>query len=560
MLKLRVAAAATALSLVAALGTMGSASAGVVGVGTTQSASSLVDVALGTGGSLLHVRVLGDDAKATVDPGVGPTSAFSTLSALKVTSSILPAPLNNLSIPTKDFESRTPGGVGNFTGPAINLGSLVPPTVASGSVVPVSLSSAIDGVGAHSGLKSTLANVGVVNGLISLDSVTSDLGALGGVNSSTASRSLKLNAISVLNLGALLNGLGINLNNLPLTAVSNMLNTLNLNSAVAGLPAGSTLGQLVTQLGTTLNGLSGASGAFSSLPAPLQGAVNGAVGSLPLGGGILSGGSVIPSTDVVTSLIPGINSLLAGVLTNAVNTLNNVTLLKFNGLEIGAATKAVNDVKGSSADVVGKLGSITVGGINLPALDLSSALSTVTNTLNTLNSTLSGVLGSISPDLANLLHVGFFDKASNNGVTTSGGYVRSLAGITGVNIGINPPSNLTALVTNLVAANGIGSNILGAGGTLPNLTSLIGPVNGLLNGALPGNASILGALAGGASIKVADVSAGSNFAAPVAATPVGTSTLPRTGMNTAGLMLIGLLFAGAGIFGRRWMHRRVAAE
>ena len=67
------------------------------------------------------------------------------MSALKVTSSILPAPLNNISVPGTAFESKTPGGLGTVTGPAINLNSLgVPATVASGSLVPVKLSSAVE--------------------------------------------------------------------------------------------------------------------------------------------------------------------------------------------------------------------------------------------------------------------------------------------------------------------------------------------------------------------------------------------------------------------------------
>ena len=563
MLKLRVAAAATALSLVAGVATMGTANAAtpVVGYGTTQSTSSLVDVNLG---SLLHLRLLPDDAKATIDPASGVKSAVSQLSLLDVTSSLLP---HAVTIPSPPMIAQTPGN-GSVAGPAVNVGSLLPAAIASGGLLPSTLTSLVDAAGAHTGLVASLADINLLGGLVNLHAVDSTLGGGALTGDSDATRSLNLGALSVLNLGSLLNGLGINLANLKIPMVSNILDTLKIG--VPGVPTGSSfagqsalLQTTITQLGAllALNGNNPLSNLLNTVTGTVAGGsqltnVNGLLGALNIP--LLTADS--SPFSAVTGLISTLQGTLGGLLGNGLKALNDITLLKFGGLELGANTKAVDSVKGSAAGVIGKLGSISVGGLNLPGLDLSSTLSLVTGTLNTLNDTLSSVLGPLG--LGNLVHVGFFDKASNNGVTTSGGYVRSLAGITGLNISINPPADLLGLLGNggaLSGVGGIGSVIGSLNSVVPTLTSGIAGLNSLL----PAGSGLLGVLTNGASIKIADVSAGSNFASPSVANPaipVGTTSLPRTGTNTAAILAIGMLFAAVGIGGRRFLRRRVAAE
>ena len=567
MKKLRLAAAATTLALVAAFVTMGSASAATPGVGTTDTATSLLDVSLGTAGSILRLRLLGDDAKATIDPAVGTSSAYSSMFALKLTSSILPAPLNNLTVGAS--ESRTPGGNGNVTGAGINLGSLtslVPvgslplaTSVVSGNLAPFSLTSAVDdATGAKSGLNANLADLGIVGGLITAEAIGSNMSASAAGVEAKGSRTIDVDGVSVLNLGALLNGLGLDLLDLPIATVSGIIDSLNV--PVAGLPVSTSLEDFVASLNGVLSGVGSSSGTVGGLAGPVQSTIDGALGGLGLPIVDSATGTVIDTT-TVTDLLDTVDGLLSTVLETAVNVLDDISLLKLNGLHVGTITKAVNGTSGSQSEVVGTLGGIEVGGIALPGLDLSSTLGAVTGVVNGITNALNGVLGSVSPDLRGLIDLKFFDKPSTNGVSADGSYTKALAGITGLKLGINPPANLAGIISGLTssgATSGIGVGILDAGGTLP----VLGGLMGTLNNAVPATAA-LSALAGGATIKVADVTTGSNFAAP-GSNPVGTAvsapSLPRTGMNNAALMILGMLFAGLAITARRWHLKTVSAE
>ena len=126
----RVAAAATALSLAGAATLVSPAHAATPGVGTSAASSSLLNIAVGTAGSVLNLKVLADDARSTIDPSVATPEAFSRLNALSLTS-MLPAPLNNISLPV--VESRSPGGQPSVAGPGLNLSSI------GGVSLPVSL-------------------------------------------------------------------------------------------------------------------------------------------------------------------------------------------------------------------------------------------------------------------------------------------------------------------------------------------------------------------------------------------------------------------------------------
>ena len=187
----RVAATATALALAAAATTSGPAHA-ASGVGTSAASTNLLDVQLGTNGSLLGLRLLSDDARATIDPSVASPEAFSRLAAASITSSVLPAPLNNVTVPL--LESRAPGGAGSVTGPALNLaaplaGVAVPAAVLSGVVAPATLTSAVDAAGARSTLNAALGNLGLVGGLVNVEAVSSTLGANAKPDSADGSRS-----------------------------------------------------------------------------------------------------------------------------------------------------------------------------------------------------------------------------------------------------------------------------------------------------------------------------------------------------------------------------------
>ncbi len=541
----RVAATATALSLAGAATLVSPAHAATPGVGTSAASSSLLNVALGSNGSLLNLKVLADDARSTIDPSVAAPEAFSRLNALSITSSVLPAPLNNISLPV--VESRTPGGQPSVAGPGLNLSSIgsisLPVSILGGVLQPASLTSSLDGGVAKSGLTSTLGNLTLVGGLIKAAGLESTLGTTAATSDADGSRSIKAGTINVLDLGALLNGLGIPLTALPLGAVSSILSTLGV--PVAGVPTSLTLNSFVDELNSTLDALQTQ---LTTATSTVTQTLDSTVGSI-LGGLNLPVPTVGDAVALVNQTIDQVQALVSQVLNTALKALDNVSLLKLGGVEVGANTKAGESVNDSVADIVAKIGSINVGGLTLPGLDLGSTLAQVNSVVNTVNSTLSSVLGAISPDLASLVHVSMFQKDAATGVTKDGGYVKSLAGVSALSASIVPPLNLTSIVNGLLGqagTAGIGSVLTGLGGTLPVVDTAMTTLNGLLGTAV-------NALAGGASIKLASVTSGASFTTPVATT---NGSLPRTGGN-AQMALLGMALVIAAVASRRFVlaHR-----
>lgn len=543
----RVAATATALSLVGAATLVSPAKAANPGVGTTAESSSLLNIALGTNGSLLNLKVLADDARSTIDPTVAVPEAFTKLNALSLTSSILPAPLNNISLPV--VESRSPGGQGQVAGPGFNFanplpGLNIPAAVLSGSITPASLTSSVDNGIAKSGLNSTIGGISLVGGLIKAAGLESTLGATAATSAADGSRTIKAGEINVLDLGALLNGLGIPLSALPLDAVSAIIESLGL--PLPGLPTSLDLETFVGELNQTIAGLEAQINAAGQA---VDATVNQVLGSLPinvLGTLNLPVPTIGTLVTTVTQTLAQVRGIVMGLVNEAIKLLDGVSLLKIGGIELGTVIKAADTVTASKADVVAKIGSISVGGLELPGLDLGSTLAQVNSVVNTVNGTLQGVLGSISPDLANIVKVGVFEKDANTGVKSDGGYTKALAGVSALTASITPPLNLDEIVSGLLGGNGIGSILTGLGGSLPVVDTLMATLNGLLGQAVS-------ALSGGATIKLANVTSGASFTTPVAAT---NGTLPRTG-GTAQMALLGMALVIAAVASRRFVlaHR-----
>src|SRR5688500_7320866 len=223
----RLAAGATALTLLAALAGSGSASAATAAVGTSQVSTTVVSASLGTAGNLLGLRVLGDDGRATTDGLVSATpEAFSRLTALSLSSALV-EPLNSV-VPTPPLESRTLGtGASCDEDNTVNLTAAgVPAAVATGVPTPAKLCSAVDANGARSNLDTTLADLSVVGGLVTVDAVSSTMGAGSASTSADGSRAVSVDAVTVLDLGALLQGIGLLVSDLPVGTVSDLLETL----------------------------------------------------------------------------------------------------------------------------------------------------------------------------------------------------------------------------------------------------------------------------------------------------------------------------------------------
>src|SRR5205085_9868578 len=113
----------------------------------------------------------------------------------------------------------SPGGQPSVNIPGIDLASVVPsaaggPALASGAILPGTLTSALDDAGARSGLNAQLANIAVAGGLVAAHSVASNLTTGASSTVATATRTVNVDAVTVLDLGALLNALGIDLGKL----------------------------------------------------------------------------------------------------------------------------------------------------------------------------------------------------------------------------------------------------------------------------------------------------------------------------------------------------------
>jgi hypothetical protein len=278
---------------------------------------------------------------------------------------------------------------------------------------------------------------------------------------------------------------------------------------------------------------------------------------------------VNPATLVtqLQSALTQAQQLLAGLLGQGLNGLLNTSLLELDGAQLGVVTKAAPALADSVAGITAQLGAIKVAGLSLPGLDLSSTLSQVSNLVNQANGALSSLLGTLSPNLANLVHVSVLDQTKN--VSSSGGYNRAVAGITAVSAVIDPSAilgGLSGLVGSLTGASVHSADVSGTSGIVGAITSLGGTVPVISNlvpgltGAL-GVANLLGA--GPTSVKVGEILSGATYisSTPAVATPTATpaANLPRTGSHTTEwAALAAILFALA--LGVRRVVRRPALD
>jgi|GEM_PF-5791702 len=532
-------AAASLVALVgAAVAAGGPAGAATNGVGTTQATTTGINVALGNNGSLLNLSILSDNGAANIDPKQGtPASAASALSPLTSTSSISAL---NLSLPKVGVSTN--GAANNKTIPSIDLST----PLTTGTISPLSLSSVVDSAqGAAAGLNSTITNLSAVGGLLSVPNATSTLGAAAKPGDSDGLRGVNIPSIQVLNVGAVLQGLGVNPATLQLGQLTGALSSLGVASVANGSGPAVPVGQLVT----TLDQLSGL------LTTALPGGLQGVLGTLPVNptippalqtiiGGLIPGGFPASAT-TVSDVVAAINGQITGLLTTALNDVTSQPLLQVSNLVIGVTTKAADTVGNSASTINASLGSLQIG--NLPPLsgDLSTILGTATTQVN-------NVLSAVG--LGNLITVKALDQSKSVG--TQNGYVNSLANLTGIHVAIAPLSSLAGGATAQDSNTTIGQLFTLAGaGNVPALSSAMATLNGLLQTAG------LGALADGATVDVAQVGAVSTFSPagagttsnPSASTPA-PGTLATTGGPTQLLGFVGLLLLAA-VVGLRRLRR-----
>jgi hypothetical protein len=537
MRKFRIVGAATSLAVLvgAAVAAGGPVSAATSGVGTTRTTTTGANISLGNDGSLLSVQVLGDDGSANIDPKQGtPSSAASSLSPLNASSQTLPASTVNQVLPKVSVSST--GAADNKSVPTISLNT----PISTGTIAPLSLSSAVDAAtGAASGLTSSVNNLTAVGGLLSIPSLQSSLGANAKPGDSDALRGITTKdangvdqPIKVLNLGAVLQGLGVNPASLTAGQVGSVLTALNttITSSIGTLN-----GADVTNLAglqdvlTTLppGGVSGLplNTVITGLPAPVQNAILQALGLASLPAGI--------------STVGDLQTLLTTTFTNAVNTIGGATLLQVDSLNLGVNTKALDTVQNSVAAITAAIGTVHVGNVPITGADLTSIATTAQSTVNSVLTAAGLPTG--------ILTLKLLDQSKSVG--SQAGYVNSLANLTAVHVALAPLSSLAGGATSQAATDTM-SQILGSA-NVPVLSTAMATLNTALN--------TTNALGTGATVDVLQVGAASTFTPssastnPPAATPQ-SGTLATTGGPTQILGFVGLLLL-ATVAGLRWLRR-----
>ncbi|MGH9041462.1 MAG: LPXTG cell wall anchor domain-containing protein [Acidimicrobiia bacterium] len=568
--------------------TVGGANA-ATGRGTAAASITLLDVSLG---NVQNIKVLTDEGQSTLDPtrlGLAGPRAFGQLSAVNASGAL------NLSLPSPPARAEAPGSttgsldaisfnlpsdVTNLAGvaglPALPTGALGAGMLAAGVIDPIKVEAFQDAAGARSAVGTEVPNLDVLQGLISVKDVK--VGSMSAV--STADQSVgdtgvvTIGDISVLDLSAFLGGLGLGLGDLNIATLTGLVDSLGLpvNTASLPIPLGALtggdisgiLGQ-VTSLTSILNAIpaAGSCGALDQLTAPLGGLsgllnVGGLLSglNLPLNLGSLLGGceaaGVVNTASSLTSTLTGtLQGLLPtadGLLDSVFGVLDNAPLIQLSGVEFSALAKAAETLEGSSASTSANFGTLKVGGLSVGALDLNATVAQVTSLVDTLTSTLNGVLGPLG--LGNLIDIGIMERT--NSVKAEGGYNVADAGLNVLRVSINPPAILSDVLAPITGLTSVTSVL---GGVLSGL-----PVDtGLASGALAGAFGLTSLLSQPTTIKVGALRAQSDYTTAAVAGPVAsgpdpqapgvTGQLPRTGSNNGAWMAALAAIALAGAFG-----------
>src|SRR5207302_1524274 len=209
--------------------------------------------------------------------------------------------------------------------------------------------------------------------LMSVPSATSSLGAAAKPVDADGLRGLSVPSIQVLNLGAVLQGLGIDPANLTVNQLGNALGTLGATLPNGtGTLTGAQLGALGTQL-TTLQAATDQTALLSSLAADPTSTIN----------GLLPPGTPLPATPTVGDAVTSItNQLKALDQSKSVGTQNGYVDALANLTGVHVAIAPLSSLTGGTAQAApaGTIGGI-LGAANVPAL--SSAMQTLNSVLAT---------------------------------------------------------------------------------------------------------------------------------------------------------------------------------
>jgi hypothetical protein len=536
--------AALATTVIAAGAFTGPAAAQAAGVGTSLTSTKVLTAQLGENAQLLDLLLLGDEARSTIDPSVAPSEAYSKLTAVSAKTALVPGNPINLTQGVAEARSNGANEVPIVAGPisALAVPAQLAP-VLTGSLDAGKLTASLTNGVAAAGLNASVTDVKAVGGLVSIGSLKSTLAAASAGDVSSATRGANVNDIVVLDLSALLQGLGLPLGELTPAQVVALVDSL---AATTGLPLPSgtqTLAQAVAVLNAAIDDLQATVATVPSATSDITGAIDSTTASLLGTVGNVTGITVpLPTTTqvvadavaTVNALVEQLQDLINDLLARGLGALENLSLLRLSGVEVGVATKALESVDASSATVTGKVGKMYVGGVELPGVDLLGSVASVNAAVATVNTKIASVLGLVDPGLAGLVKVSVLDQATS--VTSSNGYTRSRAGITAASATVTPPANLAAIVKVITDQVGVAQSLAAANVPVPALSALMNDLAASLNLATS-------VLTSPAKVQIASVLSASDFA-PSGVTTTGApapgTSLPRTGGGSDLLLLGGL--------------------
>ncbi len=570
--------------------------------GVSTSSGDLTVLGLDLGG-LLSLDLLSDLGVANIDDSVGVPSAGALLSALAIES---PALGVSQELPILSVQSTgAPDDKSQAVTPLAN-------PVLSGSLLPSTLRALVDGDGARSQLSGGLVDLDVLGGVLTLAGTELGLGSSAAGGQADGLRGLSIDALSVLDLEALLAGLGIPLTDLPLDTVLGLVDALGLlpllNDVLAqlGLP-GLDLGEdlsvegilvvldtVADAVGSPVDLISGAAGPVCDVvdqlvdpldpvldpldPVldPVVDTIDDIVGGLGLGQtAAIECADLVGTVTNILDQLPDLSSLLdtlGAALDAPLDLLGDLSLLELQGLDVAVVTTATDDLATSAADVTAALGGLTVGNIlDLPAMDLLGAVDQVNATLGQVESVIGAILSQVDPRLGDLVRIQTLQELTSVAANDAGG-VTSSAEFTGLRIDVLPDvQELLAIIGDLSAVTSIGDQLTALGLPLPAVPEVL-DFNGLLAGVpttgLFDSAGVF-ALTEGMTVEVASVSQTASFT-PVAATPATPAApqtpqaptqvpaLPTTGGNDTLLLVLGAGAVAAALTGRRVLRARGA--
>jgi len=547
------------------------ANAATTGVGSSSGGETLVGVDYG---DVIAAAVLNEFNDDTIDPAVGVPTASETLAPLDVHSVTQPA-LDALSAPRTQVQSTGAEQSANPAPPAINLQSLGIPGF-EGAINPASLSALVDANGAKSALTSTMARLNAL-GVVSIDSSNVNLGGLAGPTSATSDRSVTADAITVLDLQALLNLLGLDVSELSNLTLATLLDDLGQLGALNDLLGTSFVDPTdvtdeIATLNSAINSAQSTLDTVTAVLAAAQNTLNVAASAeaachpacaQPIIDALTAAQNAFATAQTAVNEAQAAVDTLQGDLDDLIQALLNLSasapLIEIDGLTAGATALAADTVGNSKAIVTARINDLRIAGVSLGSIDATTTIDEIKALASTATDTLNGILGSDLSDLLdNLLSIKLFDQSTNVG--TAGDYVTSEANVVALALTITPPNIcdlVGALLTDGILTEGVVPDGVDAPAApvrsllaqLGSINPLCVPLDELQSQAIAGFPALTDPIA----FTVASVNSTAEFkVAPAAATVTPTQEpLPRTGLNTMLLLLFGGLMVVAALGVRR---------